>query len=80
MYYHVMSWWNWLAKLENKMALDLAKLQSEIAAQGTLIAQVQTRVTSLEASAGSSAEQDAVDALAATVQSNNTVLTTLASS
>ena len=62
------------------MALDLSKLQSDVTAQGALVAQVQTRVAALEAGAGSSAEQDAIDALAATVESNNAVLTTLASS
>lgn len=65
-----------LAKLEATMALDLSKLQTDVAAQGTIIQSVQARVAALET--GSSAEQAAVDAIASTVESNNAALTALA--
>lgn len=63
-----------LAKEVAKMALDFSKLQSDVAAQSTLITQVQTEVATLQAAATSSAEQSTVDGIAASVVSNNTVL------
>lgn len=63
-----------LAELEAKMAIDVSKLETDAAAQGGLITQVQDRVTALEAGQGSSADQDKVDAIAATVETNNAAL------
>jgi hypothetical protein len=67
-----------LAELEAKMAIDLSRLQGDVASQGTIIESVAARVAALEAGQGSSVDQAAVDALAATVEGNNAALTALA--
>lgn len=69
-----------LARVEKQMALDLTRLDNAVAAQGGAITNVQARVAALEAAAGSSADQDAVDARAAQIEQNNLTLATLASS
>lgn len=61
-----------LAEMEKVMALDLSKLQTDVAAQGALIAQLQTQITT-----GSSADQAAVDGIAASVETNNAALAAL---
>lgn len=66
-----------LAELEASMALDLTKLQADVTAQGDLIAKVKADVDGLKATQGSSADQTAVDAIAATVETNNAALTAL---
>lgn len=63
-----------LAKLEKTMVLDLSKLQSQVSAQGGLITSVQAEVTALQAGSGSSVDQVAVDALATSVEANNSAL------
>jgi hypothetical protein len=68
-----------LVEWEQKFMLDVSRLNSAIATQSTLIAQLQSRVASLEASQVSSADQGAVDAAASTVESNNAILATIAS-
>lgn len=61
-----------IAELEHVMAIDLSKLQADVAAQGDLIAKLQVQI-----GAGSSVEQSVVDGLAAAVETNNTALTAL---